>query len=234
VVAGGVALQLYGAPARLDHRREAAEDERVGRRPRRWWKALAVASLWTAVGAGGAYVFVSARTATENDGGSGAAGSSLADEGTHRATAPATHARDTTSPASDRSGTKTRSQPHHATAPRTRAPDRPVQPAAGSPPRREKRQPHRPPPARFPTRVFVWPPVPRAAFYKVEFFRHGARIFIAWPSRTRLLLPLRWTYHGRPFRLTRATYHWRVTPAFGSRSRPRYGIPSTRSTVVLR
>jgi hypothetical protein len=85
-------------------------------------------------------------------------------------------------------------------------------------------------PSEFPTRVFVWPAVSRATFYKVEFFRRGRKIFEASPTMPRIELPLRWVFRGRHFRLTPATYGWEVRPAFGPRSRPRYGKPITRST----
>jgi hypothetical protein len=232
VVGGGGALQLYGARVHDDRWAEPLEDHAVGRRPRRWWRALAVASLWTVLGATGAYVFVSARTASENDGGSVIP--AVPDEATHRATPPATRATDETVARPDRYRPATDDRSNRAIAPRTRASDQSVSPSADSPTAGQKRRPRRAKATPFPTRVFVWPPVARATFYKVEFFRHGARIFVAWPSKTRLVLPLQWTYRGRRFSLTRATYHWRVTPAFGSRSRPRYGIPSTRSTLVLR
>jgi hypothetical protein len=85
-------------------------------------------------------------------------------------------------------------------------------------------------PTKFSTRVFVWPEVSRATFYKVEFFRRGRRIFEASPGIPRLELPLRWVFRGRHFRLKPATYRWEVRAAFGPRSRPRYGKLITRST----
>jgi hypothetical protein len=89
-------------------------------------------------------------------------------------------------------------------------------------------------PSEFPTRVFVWPAVSRATFYKVEFFRRGRKIFDASPTMPRIELPLRWVFRGRHFRLTPATYRWEVRAAFGPRSRPRYGQPITRSTWTAR
>jgi hypothetical protein len=101
---------------------------------------------------------------------------------------------------------------------------------AAPPPKR----PQPVPPSEFPTRVFVWPAVSRATFYKVEFFRRGRRIFEASPTMPRIELPLRWVFRGRRFRLTPATYRWEVRAAFGPRSRPRYGPPITRSTWTAR
>jgi hypothetical protein len=85
-------------------------------------------------------------------------------------------------------------------------------------------------PSAVPTRVFIWPAVSRATFYKVEFFRRGRKIFEAAPTMPRIELPLRWVYKGRHFRLTPRTYRWDVRAAFGPRSRPRYGKLITQST----
>ena len=89
-------------------------------------------------------------------------------------------------------------------------------------------------PSTFPTRVFIWPAVTHASFYKVEFFRRGREVFTALSSAPRLELPLRWVYRGRRFRLGQGLYSWRVSPAFGLRSRLRYGKPIVRSTWLAR
>jgi hypothetical protein len=99
-----------------------------------------------------------------------------------------------------------------------------------APPVQSKKRPPKAGPAELPTRVFVWPAVTGATFYKVEFFRRGRKIFEATPVTTRIELPLRWVFRGRSFRLTPATYVWRVQAAFGAGSRPRYGQVVTRST----
>jgi hypothetical protein len=89
-------------------------------------------------------------------------------------------------------------------------------------------------PSTFPTRVFIWPAISHASFYKVEFFRRGREVFTALSSAPRLELPLRWVYQGRRFRLEEGLYSWRVSPAFGSRPRLRYGNPIVRSTWLAR
>jgi hypothetical protein len=89
-------------------------------------------------------------------------------------------------------------------------------------------------PSTFPTRVFIWPTIPHASFYKVEFFRRGRKVFTALPSTPRLELPLHWVYRGRRFELMIGVYSWKVTPAFGPRSGLRYGDPIIRSTWVAR
>jgi hypothetical protein len=89
-------------------------------------------------------------------------------------------------------------------------------------------------PSTFPTRVFIWPAVSHVTLYKVEFFRGGREVFKALSSKPRLELPLRWTYRGRNYHLEAGVYSWRVWPAFGSRSRLRYGNPIIRSIWVAR
>jgi hypothetical protein len=87
-------------------------------------------------------------------------------------------------------------------------------------------------PSTFPTRMFIWPAVTHASFYKVEFFRRGREVFTALSSTPRLELPLRWVYRGRRFELVAGLYSWKVSPAFGPRSGLRYGNPIIRSTWV--
>jgi hypothetical protein len=85
------------------------------------------------------------------------------------------------------------------------------------------------------TRLFIWPAVPRATFYKVEFLRGGRRVFEALASTPRLELPRRWGFEGHTYRLVPGgRYSWRVSPAFGPRSHLRYGNPIVRSTWVAR
>jgi hypothetical protein len=80
----------------------------------------------------------------------------------------------------------------------------------------------------YQTRIFIWPAVPHASFYRVE------RVFEALASTTRLELPLRWTYRGRSYHLLTGPYVWRVSPAFGPRFRLRYSRPIIRSIWVAR
>ncbi len=87
-------------------------------------------------------------------------------------------------------------------------------------------------PSTFPTRVFIWPAVTHASFYKVEFFRRGREVFTTLTSMPRLELPLRWVYRGRQFELVAGVYSWKVSPGFGPRSGLRYGTPIIRSTWV--
>ena len=84
------------------------------------------------------------------------------------------------------------------------------------------------------TRLFVWPAVKHASYYKVQFFRRGQVVFVALPSVPRLTLPSRWMYKGRSMRLVPAVYSWQVLPAFGTRYHARYGDAIVRSTWVAR
>jgi hypothetical protein len=106
----------------------------------------------------------------------------------------------------------------------------PTDTAARPPTKKRGKRPAPPTPA---TRTFVWPPVSGVAFYRVEFFTRGRKVFEASPTKPRLTLPTRWIYKGRTFRLSRGTYRWRVRPAFG-RSSPRLGTPITRSKWTVR
>jgi hypothetical protein len=117
----------------------------------------------------------------------------------------------------------------HTTAVRSRRKPAPKAPA-------EPRKAHRTPtPSRaFGTRAFVWAPVEHATAYKVAFFRGGKQVFEALVSGARLELPLRWTYHGRRYRLKSGTYSWTVWPAFGRRGHVRYGQPIVNSTWSAR
>jgi len=84
----------------------------------------------------------------------------------------------------------------------------------------------------FPIRDFIWPAVPDATSYKVEFFRRGREVFETLSSTTRFEMPTRWVYQGRTYQLVNGTYIWKVLPAYGPRSRLRYGKPIVRSTWV--
>ena len=84
----------------------------------------------------------------------------------------------------------------------------------------------------FPNRVLIWPAVSDATSYKVELFRNGREVFETLSSRARFELPTRWVYRRRTYHLEKGTYIWKVLPAFGPRSRLRYGNPIVRSTYV--
>jgi hypothetical protein len=134
-----------------------------------------------------------------------------------------------------------RTQPAPAAPPRQAAPSAPPKQAAPSAPPTQA-APSAPPkqtgPAEQPVataaRTFVWVPGARATHYRVEFFRGGKRIFQAFPSRPRLVLPPRWRYAGRAERLVPGRYRWIVSPGFGPRASARYGTPIVSSVWVVR
>ena len=97
-----------------------------------------------------------------------------------------------------------------------------------------KRRPESQPPAPFSSRVFIWPAVSGATFYKVEFFRGYREVFKGLSSKARLELPSTWVYRAHRYRLVAGIYSWKVTPAFGPASRLRYGAPIIRSSWVAR
>jgi hypothetical protein len=88
-------------------------------------------------------------------------------------------------------------------------------------------------PRPFSPRVLSWPVVSGATFYRVELFRQGLEIFKALSSSARLELPTHWVYRARTYQpVAGKTYIWKVSPAFGPRSRLRYGDPIVRSSWV--
>jgi hypothetical protein len=93
-----------------------------------------------------------------------------------------------------------------------------------------------PPPAglRQPEPVRLqWRPSPGATYYNVQIFRHGRKIFEAWPATPNLRLASRWTYAGRTYRLTKAAYEWFVWPGFGARSVAQYGDLLQRDAFAI-
>jgi hypothetical protein len=83
------------------------------------------------------------------------------------------------------------------------------------------------------TRTFVWPPVAKASYYLVSFYRGGRKIFQARPSSARLVLPARWTFKGRRYSLVPGRYAWRVRPGYGRGGRVRYGPAIVRAKLVI-
>jgi len=78
-----------------------------------------------------------------------------------------------------------------------------------------------------------WRSVKRARFYNVQLYRKGRKLLSLWPTRTSLKLHKRWQYQGRSFRMVRGSYTWIVWPAYGSRSKPRYGSMVGESTFKI-
>jgi hypothetical protein len=70
---------------------------------------------------------------------------------------------------------------------------------------------------------FVWAAIPKATFYNAQLYNGRQKVLSTWPRRPRLQLGRRWSYAGHRFALSKGVYHWYVWPAFGPRSRSRYG-----------
>jgi hypothetical protein len=81
--------------------------------------------------------------------------------------------------------------------------------------------------------VLAWRKVAGASYYNVQIFRRGRKILSAWPHRPWLRLSRTWTFEGRPYRLTSATYEWRVWPGVGTPSAHRYRPLLGHSTFVV-
>lgn len=60
--------------------------------------------------------------------------------------------------------------------------------------------------------VFTWAPVAGAQSYRFVLFRGGIRIYEVVTRTSRHALPRRWTFGGKPHRLSTGTYRWVVIP----------------------
>ncbi len=81
--------------------------------------------------------------------------------------------------------------------------------------------------------LLVWKRNARARYYNVQLFRGGAKIFTAWPTRTRLQLRGRWKFNGRVRQLKPGTYRWYVWPGYGAPAARRYGAVLGQSSFVF-
>jgi hypothetical protein len=82
-------------------------------------------------------------------------------------------------------------------------------------------------------RTFGWVPVTGAAFYQVEFFRAGHRIFAGKTLQPRLTLSASWSYRGRRFRLEPGEYQWDVWPIYNSAKDSGRGKPVVQSRLTV-
>ena len=82
--------------------------------------------------------------------------------------------------------------------------------------------------------LLQWTPVRKAQYYNVQLFRAGRKHLTAWPRAPRYHLKSRWTYAGKPRRLTPGHYRWIVWPGYGPRSKADYGKAIGRSTFVVK
>ncbi len=80
----------------------------------------------------------------------------------------------------------------------------------------------------------VWNAVPKATFYNAQLYYGTQKVLSTWPRRPRVQLGRGWSYAGRRFGLNKGVYHWYVWPAFGPRSRSRYGQLLGQATFTVR
>jgi hypothetical protein len=69
----------------------------------------------------------------------------------------------------------------------------------------------------------TWVATASARYYNVQLFLGATKVLSVWPSTASFLLKKKWTYGGKQYRLTPATYRWYVWPGFGNRKDARYG-----------
>ena len=69
----------------------------------------------------------------------------------------------------------------------------------------------------------TWDATPKATFYNAQLYNGRQKVLSTWPRRPRVQLGRRWSYAGHRFALSKGVYRWYVWPAFGRRSRSRYG-----------
>ncbi|TML40165.1 MAG: hypothetical protein E6G25_06095 [Actinobacteria bacterium] len=82
--------------------------------------------------------------------------------------------------------------------------------------------------------TLVWTVVPKATFYIVQLYNRGRKVLSAWPAAAKLALAQKRSYAGRRFKLERGAYQWYVWPAFGPRSKFRYGQLIGQATFGFR
>ncbi len=81
---------------------------------------------------------------------------------------------------------------------------------------------------------FLWAKVASASFYNIQLYYGAQKVLSAWPNSAKLALTRSWSYEGRRFRLKKGKYRWYVWPAFGPRSRSRYGQLLGQATFTAR
>jgi len=77
--------------------------------------------------------------------------------------------------------------------------------------------------AHGPSATLTWPRSPGAAFYDLILLRSGQRVLDLWPTTARVVVPKRWTFHGKRFALANGAYQWFAYPASFTRQAARYG-----------
>jgi hypothetical protein len=78
-----------------------------------------------------------------------------------------------------------------------------------------------------------WAPYRSPRYYNVQLWRGGGKILSAWPTKSRLKLPLVWRFNGRKYRLSPGRYRWFVFPGYGPRTQAQYGKMLGSSTFFV-
>jgi hypothetical protein len=78
-----------------------------------------------------------------------------------------------------------------------------------------------------------WAAVAGASYYNVQVYRHGRKVFTAWPKTPNLRLSSAWMFNKHREHLTRGAYAWYVWPGYGPLSLARYGELLGRSSFVI-
>jgi len=68
-----------------------------------------------------------------------------------------------------------------------------------------------------------WTRVAAATYYNVQLWRGSTKMLSIWPTATRLQLTGKWTYGGKPRKLSPGLYTWYVWPGLGRRADAKYG-----------
>jgi hypothetical protein len=81
-----------------------------------------------------------------------------------------------------------------------------------------------------------WKAVAKTRYYNVQLWRNGHKILSLHPRRAKLQLRRSWTYRGKRYRLTPATYEWFVWPGVGTPTARKFGpmLGASRFTVIAR
>ena len=74
----------------------------------------------------------------------------------------------------------------------------------------------------------------KATYYNVQLYYGPRKILSAWPNQAKLKLARSWLYSGRQFQLRKGLYRWYVWPAFGPRTKARYGQLLGQATFRVR
>jgi len=82
--------------------------------------------------------------------------------------------------------------------------------------------------------MLAWRRISGATYYNLQLFRGGRKILSVWPVKPKYRLPRAWAFQKKRFKLTRATYEWRVWPGIGKRRANKYGPLIGHSTFVFR